>query len=118
MPGITPERSRDLSVWAAFPLLLGGSVSRYAFWLHVVPIDAARHHVTWNLLAHPDQLDEFTPDRVADLMAMLVAVHAEDMAACARVQAGLRSGLLEHLRLTPLEAPIADFQRWISTRLT
>jgi hypothetical protein len=40
------------------------------------------------------------------------------MAACARVQAGLRSGLLDHLLLTPLEAPIADFQRWISTRLT
>jgi phenylpropionate dioxygenase-like ring-hydroxylating dioxygenase large terminal subunit len=118
MPGITPERSRDLSVWAAFPLLLGGSVSRYAFWLHVVPIDETRHHVTWHLLAHPDQLDEFPPDRVADLMAMLVAVHAEDMAACERVQAGLRSGLIDHFRLTPLEAPIADFQRWIATRMT
>ncbi len=118
MPGITVDRSKDLSVWAAFPLLLGGSVSRYAFWLHVVPIDATRHHVTWNVLAHPDQLDTFPPERVTDLMAMLVAVHAEDMASCARVQAGLNSGLIDHFRLTALEAPIADLHRWINSCLT
>lgn len=117
MPGVTRDRSRDLSVWAAFPLLLGGSIARYAFWLHVVPQDATRHHVTWHLLAHPDRLDDFTPDVVAGVMEMLGAVHAEDMAACARVQAGLASGLLDRFRLTPLEVPIADFQRWVHARV-
>ena len=63
---------------------------------------ATSHHVTWNLLAHPEQLDDSRPTGWPYLMAMLVAVHAEDMAACARVQAGLRSGLIDHLRLTPL----------------
>lgn len=82
-----------------------------------MPVDATHHHVTWNLLAHRDQLDEFTPAVVAGVMDMLSAVHAEDMAACARVQAGLASGLLDRFRLTPLEAPIADFQRWVSSRL-
>ncbi|MGD9700973.1 MAG: aromatic ring-hydroxylating dioxygenase subunit alpha [Acidimicrobiia bacterium] len=118
MPGITVEHSRDLSVWSAFPLLLGGSVSRYAFWLHVVPIDATRHDVTWHLLAHPGQRERFDAERVSGLMAMLVAVHAEDMTSCARVQAGLASGLIDVLRLTRLEEPVADFQRWIKARPT
>jgi hypothetical protein len=69
--------------------------------------------VTWNLLVHRDQRDEFPPERVTDLMAMLVDVHAEDMASCARVQAGLESGLIDRFRLTALEAPIADLHRWI-----
>jgi phenylpropionate dioxygenase-like ring-hydroxylating dioxygenase large terminal subunit len=117
IPGLPSDRSRDLSVWSAFPLLLGGSMSRYAFWLHVVPIDVTRHVVTWYLLAHPDQLVGFTPDAVTDSMETLADVHREDMATCARVQVGLASGLIDRLRLTPLEAPIADFQRWISSRL-
>ena len=42
---------------------------------------------------------------------------AEDIAAWARVQAGVASGLLDRLRLTSLEYPIADFQRWITNGL-
>jgi hypothetical protein len=48
------------------------------------------------------------------LIEMLGAVHTEDMAACARVQAGLASGLVDRLRLTRLETPIVDFQGWIA----
>ena len=117
IPGLPPDRSRDLSVWSAFPLLLGGSMSRYAFWLHVVPVDVTRHVVTWYLLAHPDQVAGFAPGQAADSMETLADVHREDMATCTRVQVGLSSGLVDRLRLTPLEEPIADFQRWISARL-
>ena len=117
MPGITDAESTHLSVWGAFPLLLGGSVAQYAFWLHVVPVDAVRHEVTWHLLVHPDQRDAFDDARAAALMEMFAAVHAEDMAACAAVQAGLSSGLLERFRLVPLERTVADFQRWVAARL-
>jgi phenylpropionate dioxygenase-like ring-hydroxylating dioxygenase large terminal subunit len=117
IPGVTPQRAEQLSVWAAFPLLLGGSIARYAFWLHVLPIDATHHTVTWNLLAHRDLLDRFPPDVVAAELDTLAYVHGEDTAACQRVQAGLQSGLLGGFRLTALEAPIADFQRWVAGRL-
>ena len=66
---------------------------------------------------HRDQRDEFLPERVTDLMTMLVGVHAEDMAACARVQGGLESGLIDRFRLTAVEAPIADLHRWILGKL-
>jgi hypothetical protein len=98
-------------------LLLGGGGSRYGFWLQVLPIDVARHHVIWHLVAHPSQLDRFGSERTCELMDMLGGVHEEDMAACARVQAGLASGLLERFRLAPLESTLADFQRWVSERL-
>ena len=75
-----------------------------------------RHDVIWHLVVHPTQLDRFDHDRVTELRAMLADVHAEDMAVCARVQTGLASGLSDRLRLTPLEATIADFQRWVTAR--
>lgn len=117
MPGVSGDRGKDLSVWGAFPLLLGGSTARYGFWLQMVPIDVDRHDVIWHLVTHPSQLHRFEDARVTELMDMLGAVHSEDMAACARVQTGLASGLLDQLRLAPLEATVADFQRWISARL-
>ncbi len=118
MPGIDAQHAPALSVWGAFPLLLGGSVARYGFWLQVLPIDVTRHDVIWHVVAHRTQLDRFDDDRVAELIEMLGAVHTEDMAACARVQAGLASGLVSRLRLTPLEAPIVNFQRWVAQRLS
>ena len=117
MPGIDTQNAPALSVWGAFPLLLGGSVARYGFWLQVLPIGVARHDVIWNVVAHRSQLDRFDHDRVTELIEMLGAVHSEDMAACARVQAGLASGLVDRLRLTPLERPIVDFHQWIAQHL-
>ena len=51
-----------------------------------------------------------------DTAAPRATLRVWDDAACARVQAGLESGLIHRLRLTPLEAPIADFQRWVAAR--
>lgn len=117
MPGLDETTATKLSVWAAFPLLLGGSVAPYAFWLHVVPDGATHHHVTWYLLAHRDQRDTFTPERIDNILEQLALVHGEDMAQCARVHAGLQSGLFDRPRLTHLEQPIADFQAWVQSRL-
>ena len=110
-----PNGARDLSVWSAFPLLLGGSNSRYAFWLHVVPIDVKRHAVTWYLLAHASQRSDFTPERVDRELDMLATVHAEDMASCRSVQRGIESGMIHEFRLTALEATIATFHQWVAT---
>ena len=117
IPGLSARDARLLSVWSAFPLLLGGSVSRYGFWLQIVPVGPTNHTVTWHLLVHPDHLTAFTPEVVAETMGMFAAVHREDMEICERVQRGLASGLVGSLRLVPLEATIAAFQRWVHDRL-
>jgi phenylpropionate dioxygenase-like ring-hydroxylating dioxygenase large terminal subunit len=117
IPGLPADDARALSVWSVFPNLLGGSTSRHAFWLQLVPVDATNHIVTWHLLLHPDQIPQFTPEQIEAEMAVLQEVHREDMIACRRVQEGLASGFVNRPRLTALESPIADFQRWLRGRL-
>lgn len=117
IPGLSAGDARALSVWAAFPLLLAGSVANDAFWLQIEPITATRHSVRMHLLVHRDHVDRMGTDEIAAQMGMLRAVHEEDMVTCSAVQAGLDSGLLERFRLAPLEAPIAEFQHWVHQRM-
>lgn len=117
IPGLTLEQARRLSVWAAFPLLLAGSLAGYAFWLQLQLLGPRHHRVTWHLLAHRDHRDRFSADVVQHHLDVLTHVHREDMEACARVQRGLESGLLSRFRLVDLEAPIVTFQRWVATSL-
>jgi phenylpropionate dioxygenase-like ring-hydroxylating dioxygenase large terminal subunit len=116
IPGLPAEVACDLSVWSAFPLLLAASTSRHTFWLQVVPVDASSHSVTLYLLAHRDFLERMTPEVIEVEMKLLVDVHLEDMETCRGVQQGLESGYIDGLRLTALEEPIADFQRWLVSR--
>jgi hypothetical protein len=83
----------------------------------VVPIDVARHDVYWHMVVHPAQRQRFDDAEVSRMMDMFAAVHAEDMTACRRVQQGMTSGLLDELRLAPLESTIADFQRWVAAQV-
>jgi len=116
IPGLTREHARELSIWAVFPLLLGGSSARHAFWLQVVPIDVTHHLVIWYLLGHRDHLAHFTRQAIAEDMDQFTVVHQEDMTICRAVQEGLASGFIKQSRLTPLEATISDFQRWVRSR--
>jgi phenylpropionate dioxygenase-like ring-hydroxylating dioxygenase large terminal subunit len=109
------EEAKLLTVWAAFPFLLGGTQSRFAFWLELTVRSVDRHDVTWHVLAHPDQLDAWSEGEAEGLLDLLAEVHQEDIASCRRVDEGLRSGALETGRLVELEAPIAHFHRWLRT---
>lgn len=116
IPGLTPDRATQLSVWAAFPALLAGSGAHYGFWLQVVPDSATHHSVRMHLLLHRDHAADASDDDSAGLLDVLRAVHLEDMETCAAVQAGLASGFVRRFRLVELERPIAEFQRWVSAR--
>lgn len=116
IPGLSASEAGVLSVWAAFPLLLGGSVANDAFWLQIEPFDETRHSVRMHLLVHRDRVGQLPRDEIDAQMGTLRAVHEEDMVTCAAVQTGLASGFLDRFRLTPLETPIADFQRWVRSK--
>ena len=82
MPGVAADARAGAVGVGGVPLLMGGSIARYAFWLQVVPIDVTRHHVTWHVLAHPTAaLDAAAFE---ELMEMFAEVHLEDMATCPR----------------------------------
>jgi len=114
-----PMREEDagkLTIWAAFPLLLGGTEAAFSFWLEVTPHTVDRHHVTWHLLTHPDRAAEWADGTAEAIMAGLDEVHREDMDQCAKVDEGLRSRALDRGLLVGLEAPIAHFHRWWASR--
>lgn len=104
-------------MWTAFPLLMAGSSANKGFWVQLVPDTASRHTVTWHLLVHESKVNRYPHERVERRLDDYEVVHREDMAICARVQARLASGHLDRVRLAPLEATVADFQRWVRHRL-
>jgi hypothetical protein len=54
------------------------------------------------------------PGRMAHAQAQILAVHQEDMVACARVQAGLKAADAILGPLSPLEAGVARFRAWVA----
>jgi Ring hydroxylating alpha subunit (catalytic domain) len=116
-PGLTPEQADLLTIWAAFPFLLGGTQSGFSFWLELTPQAVDRHQVTWHVLVHADVADRWPPDDAEKVMDMLEEVHLEDIATCIRVDEGLRSGTLEAGRLVALESTIAHFHQWWRERI-
>ena len=102
-----------LEVYVIFPLLLlaltpanGG-----AAWYRMTPIGPERIGL--------EILGLYPPELAADGAYMarskdqIIAIHQEDMSACARVQAGLRSPDAILGPLSPLEAGIARFRQWV-----
>jgi phenylpropionate dioxygenase-like ring-hydroxylating dioxygenase large terminal subunit len=115
---LDPVDAGHLTIWAAFPFLLGGNEANVSFWLELTPHSVDRHHVTWHLLTSPANAEAWAGTETAEkVLDALEEVHREDMAQCAKVDEGLRSGALEVGRLVELETPIAGFHRWLTSRL-
>ena len=115
---LDPDDAGHLTIWGAFPFLLGGNEANLSFWLELTPHTVDRHHVTWHLLTSPANAEAWADGTAETIMDGLDEVHREDMAQCEKVDAGLRSGALDVGRLVELETPIAHFHRWITSRLT
>jgi phenylpropionate dioxygenase-like ring-hydroxylating dioxygenase large terminal subunit len=113
---LDPADAAHLTIWGVFPFLLGGNEADISFWLEVTPHDVDRHHVTWHLLTSPANAERWGPGFADGVMDALDLVHQEDMAQCAMVDAGLRSGTLDQGRLVALERPIAHFHAWLRSR--
>jgi len=111
---LSPEDAGRLAIWGAFPFLLGGNEADVSFWLELTPHSAERHHVTWHLLTSPANAERWPDGHAETVMDMLELVHREDMAQCALVDEGLRSGTMTRGRLVELEEPIAHFHRWLT----
>jgi hypothetical protein len=58
-----------------------------------------------------------TDEQGQALLGVVDAVHQEDIRACTRVQAGLRSRLAAPGRLSHLEKCLWQFHRWIAQRI-
>lgn len=103
-----------LGVYVVFPLFLlavtpaqGSTV-----WYHLTPLGPERIQLEIVGLYPPEAAAD--ADAMARDQATLFAIHQEDMAACERVQAGLRSPDAILGPLSPLEAGVARFREWVA----
>jgi len=103
-----------LSVYVVFPLFLLAltPADGAATWYRLTPLGPERIALEIVGLFPPETAAD--AEHVARAQATLLAVHQEDMVACERVQAGLRSPDAVLGPLSPLEAGVARFREWVA----
>jgi phenylpropionate dioxygenase-like ring-hydroxylating dioxygenase large terminal subunit len=103
-----------LQVYVVFPLFLlaltpaGGAV----VWYRLTPLAPERIALDIVGLYPPEAVAD--TERMEQAKAQVLAVHMEDMAACDRVQAGLRAPDAVLGPLSRLETGIARFREWVA----
>lgn len=110
--------SNAFVVAAAFPLTLMFFSERDApvgVWYELDAVRQSRFRLRIHLLTSPEFAA--SPEKVAYLRASVQAVHAEDIAACEAVQAGVVSPFYQPGPLSHLEAPLWRFHAHLARRL-
>lgn len=102
-----------LQVWVIFPLFLLAATThgQGAIWYRITPTGPESMDLEVLGLEPPDACAD--AEQMAAGRALTMAVHQEDITVCDGVQAGLRSPDAILGPLSPLEAGVARFRRWI-----
>jgi hypothetical protein len=83
-----------------------------AVWYRLTPLAPERIALEIVGLYPPEAAAD--TERMEQAKAQVLAVHMEDIDACARVQAGLRAPDAVLGPLSPLEAGVARFRAWVA----
>lgn len=113
------EGANPFVVAAVFPLTLmffSEQVAPVGVWYELDSIRQASFRLRIHLLTSREFAA--SPEAVAYLRASVQAVHAEDIAACEGVQAGVASPFYRPGPLSHLEAPVWRFHAHLARRLT
>lgn len=117
-PGLTDAQRCEFVVGAAFPLLLFSIQADGMFWYRLEPVSARRIRLWIHPCVVPEALDDPAhAEGIAAMRALVAAVHAEDVVACAAVQRGVRASLAGQGALSHLELGIARFAGWWRSRM-
>ncbi|HEY1927642.1 MAG TPA: aromatic ring-hydroxylating dioxygenase subunit alpha [Caulobacteraceae bacterium] len=103
-----------LQVYVVFPLFLLAltPADGSAVWYRLTPVAPERIALEIVGLFPPEAAADRT--QMAAAKAQVLAIHMEDVAACERVQAGLRAPDAVLGPLSPLEAGVARFRAWVA----
>ncbi len=103
-----------LQVYVVFPLFMLALTPSSVVWYRMTPLGPERIALEIVGLYPPDVVAD--AEGMAQGEAQLMAVHLEDIAACDRVQAGLRAPDAILGPLSPLEAGVARFRDWVAAQ--
>ena len=119
LPGLSAEQRAQTMIAGVFPMFFIAVAPDSASWFQWHPTGPTSHHVDIHVLVPPASLE--APDferRIAAQLEALRGIQAEDARTNAGVQRGLESRSAAPGRLSPMERPLWQFQRYLAERLS
>jgi phenylpropionate dioxygenase-like ring-hydroxylating dioxygenase large terminal subunit len=123
-PALTPELGEaersELWLCCVYPSHVFAVTAGSVVWVRALPESTTRTRVAWGYAQLAPFPAPATPEGDAYRAAITAgtdAINAEDRRIVETVQAGAASRCAEAGRLSPLERPLWEFQRWLAARL-
>jgi phenylpropionate dioxygenase-like ring-hydroxylating dioxygenase large terminal subunit len=115
---LTPGHSHKLLIFIAYPLLQVSLGPGFMYWLKTLPLGAGKIELQLDICMSPAALAASDLDgRRNQLVKSICDIHREDIDVCTAVQRAVRSGVSSTGRLSRLERPLWEFQRYLGREL-
>ncbi len=115
---LTPEHSHKLLIFIAYPLLQVSLGPGFFYWLKTLPLGAGKIELQLDICMSPAAMAAADfEERRNQLVKSICDIHREDIDVCTAVQRAIRSGVSSTGRLSHLERPLWEFQRYLGREL-
>lgn len=117
-PGMTEDDYRHWWAFLGFPTFLMFNALDRFYWYRLIPTSPTTSSLMTMMFVHPDAMD--AEDYAATLekeIDLIVSVHTEDIEACVGIQRGMASVGYAAGRLSHLEEPIWQIQRYLARHI-
>jgi phenylpropionate dioxygenase-like ring-hydroxylating dioxygenase large terminal subunit len=105
-------------VFLGYPTCLLFTAPDRVYWYRLLPTGPETCSLTTTLLVHPATMERADYNELYQSeVEAAINFHLEDMEVCAATQNGMRSGAYEPGRLSHLEEPIWQFQRYLANKI-
>lgn len=119
IPGLAVEQQIEWGLFLGYPSLMILTARDRVFWYRLQPISANKCKLTtFNLVSKEARQAPDYAQSLEDAKKLLVNFHNEDMQVANALYSGLSSDSVVRGRLSYLEEPIWQFQRFLSSQLT
>ncbi|MEL7357458.1 MAG: aromatic ring-hydroxylating dioxygenase subunit alpha [Cyanobacteria bacterium J06560_6] len=118
IPGLPEDYKYEWTVHVGYPDFLMLTGPNCALWYRLLPISAEKIHLVTTILvnqeaqAHPD-----FEQHLAEETQALKDFHSEDIEVCTAVQRGFNSIAFQPGRMSHLEKPVHQIQRYLASRI-
>jgi phenylpropionate dioxygenase-like ring-hydroxylating dioxygenase large terminal subunit len=117
-PGLGVDDYTEWWVFLGYPTCLLFTAPDRVYWYRLLPTGPETCSLTTTLLVHPATMErEDYNELYQSEVEAAINFHLEDMEVCAATQNGMRSGAYEPGRLSHLEEPIWQFQRYLANKI-
>lgn len=116
--GLTVEQQVEWGLFLGYPCLMVLTARDRVFWYRLQPVSAGKCKLTtYNLVSKEAMAAPDYAERLEEAKKLLVEFHTEDMQVSNALYSGLGSDAVVRGRLSYLEEPIWQFQRFLAAQL-